>query len=102
MYPYGFKDKNVQLVVDLYRKWEEPYKNIIHRLQADSRGDVENENSRLERKKLLGLIRDIDFQALKTIVSEISLNGGVRGISHKLKKVDAIRNRTLSSIKHKN
>lgn len=72
VYPYSFKDSKVQAVVDLYEKWEAPLKKQTYALQAKSRGEIASEETRSYFKNQLGLVRDIEFKALKKIVLSLS------------------------------
>jgi len=94
-YPYNFQDSKVQMAVDTYEQWEDPFKQPTYLLQADSRGEVESEELRLDLKILLGQIRDIDFKALKIIVSELSIDSDIKYIKEKLEPLNTARNELI-------
>ena len=96
MYPYRFKDNKVQLAQDIYKQWEIPFEDATYLLQAASRGEVKDEDSRLQQKQQLGKIRNIDFKALKVIVSEISQNSGKKHIMKKLEILDPLKREKLT------
>lgn len=62
-YKYKFHDVRVSKVYEMYYNWEQIHKNGTWKIQSASRGEV-NEEFRNDMKKILGEIRDIDFQAL--------------------------------------
>ena len=101
LYPYKFQDPKVQISVDMYEEWEEPFKQPTYLLQADSRGEVKNEKLRLDLKVLLGKIRDIDFSAIKIIVSNLSNNNNLESIKEKLELLYS-KKRKLIPIKYLN
>ena len=96
MYPYKFQDSKVQVAIDIYEQWEEPYKQQTYLLQADSRGEVRDEELRINLRKKLGEIRGIDFKALKTIVVGLSKNIDTNIIHKKLESLKSLKKKLIS------
>jgi len=68
-YPYVFKNKKVNTVYTMYKKWEDECVAKVWRYQALTRG--ENVPDRELLKQALGEIRNVDFKALKVILTYI-------------------------------
>lgn len=78
-YKYEFSDEKVGKVYKLYSDWDETNIHNTWRIQAASRGEV-NERFRTEIKMILGQIRDIDFQALCYIYDAVAAGNEVEDL----------------------
>ena len=70
-YPYAFQDEWVGKVYGAYQTWEDVNLNPVWKIQSASRGEV-TEEFRVQLKRILGQIRDIDFSALNAIYQAVA------------------------------
>ncbi len=69
-YPYKFENHLIEKIVGAYEAWEEPVRDEVYTLQARARGEVESEDIRTKRRRLLGKFRRVDFEVLEALVEE--------------------------------
>lgn len=74
IYPYEFSDSKVAIVYKIFTQWKKDFSGLLYQIQAEIRGEVLNEIERKEKKKKLGMFRNLDFQALKLIIGYVSGN----------------------------
>jgi radical SAM superfamily enzyme YgiQ (UPF0313 family) len=92
-YPYRFKDSRVQQVWDRYSAYEGEQHKEIDRLLAGVRGEVSSEMERLEGKRRLASIRDLDLEILDIIVSQagdessLALDSELSGLVQRRKSI---------------
>ncbi len=95
-YAYKFDDTKVELVYRLYNEWEEILKDDVWKLQSKSRGE-NSDWERIHLKNLLGEIREIDFQVLKSIISNVKNELNDRELSNTMNNANNEKNKILIS-----
>lgn len=94
-YAYEMKDPVVDVVYRTYREWEIEAEQLAYRLQARCRGEVSNENERIETKKMLGRMRNLDLDYLETCVKIAKKSPETLLSNTEMKKLFEYRRREL-------
>ena len=98
-YSYSFSNSVIQKIFDEYEAWEKPVKEIVYSLQAQVRGEF-NEEYKNKKMKLLAQIRRVDFEYLKGLVTKAEQNN--ERIQFKLTELTYERNYLISQIDSSN
>jgi radical SAM superfamily enzyme YgiQ (UPF0313 family) len=89
-YSFEFADSKVQAVYESFKAWEADTINQIYEIQATVRGETSGSSSSVDAKKVLGSLRELDYEFLKAIISTLesynSLNNSC--CKRKLYKMD--------------
>jgi hypothetical protein len=73
-YPAAFVDARVGRVEERFREWENDLKSKVYEMLAEGRGEVRSEKVRLEGKRQLAALRNIDIAYLSCLIDcEIGL-----------------------------
>lgn len=67
-FPTGFEDQHVATIEHLFRCWEDRFKRDVYTMLGSARGETESEKRRLDLKRQLAKIRDIDVEYLSQLV----------------------------------
>jgi radical SAM superfamily enzyme YgiQ (UPF0313 family) len=67
-YPSTFSDEKVARVERRFRSWEIELKSDVYTMLGEGRGEVKSEEHRLDRKRMLASIRDIDIAYLQCLI----------------------------------
>ncbi|MBW2737793.1 MAG: radical SAM protein [Deltaproteobacteria bacterium] len=71
IYPCRWVNSDAEAVYLAFTSWEKPYLDIMYDLQAKTRGEVPSENIRRRRKRMLGRLRAVDLDVLRTLLDRM-------------------------------
>jgi len=67
-YPSAFLDAGVARIERAFRSWETTLKSAVYTLLGSVRGELRDEDQRLQRKRSLACIRDVDLEYLRLLI----------------------------------
>jgi hypothetical protein len=67
-FPTAFEDQHVANIERLFRSWEDRFKRDVYTILGSARGEIGNETRRLNLKRQLAKIRDVDVEYLSQLV----------------------------------
>ena len=95
IYPYRWKHSQTQDVYEIYSEWERELSDEVYTIQASTRGEIDSEELRKERRFMLGLIRETELSALEYITTQIS--NGLEVNKAELQRLQDVRNEGVFS-----